>query len=148
MDESGKEGFIGEGARYIQSESEKIISFPLSNSYINDTLELSFWYKIDNKYPGAPYWELHGRNNDELKYRQKLHGLHLMETQDGWMKAVFELPAGENIESVTIHSNYRYPYYIDELLVRRLKDTIVYRNDGGLIAVSYTHLTLPTIYSV
>ena len=137
MDESGKEGFIGEGARYIQSESEKIISFPLSNSYINDTLELSFWYKIDNKYPGAPYWELHGRNNDELKYRQKLHGLHLMETQDGWMKAVFELPAGENIESVTIHSNYRYPYYIDELLVRRLKDTIVYRNDGGLIVNNY-----------
>ena len=54
--------------------------------------------------------------------------------------------------SVTIPFEYTYTIIIPHknipLLLQRCLDSVPLRNDVQIIAVSYTHLTLPTICSV
>jgi len=137
MDNNTQYAFAGSGARNIKAGNEEILSFPLSNSYNHDTLELSFWYYVDHDYSGGPVWDLICKQKGKITYKEKLHGLDLMETQDGWMKVVFELPTKKEFESVTIESNSRHPYYIDEVLVRRIQDTISMGIDGELFVNNY-----------
>ena len=137
MDEDMTHAFAGTGGRLINAGEEEILSFPLSNSYNHDTLELSFWYHVDHDYSGGPVWELVCKKEGKVRHQEKLHGLDLMRTQDGWMKALFQLAVEEDLESVTIESSARHPYYIDELLVRRIQDTIFKRIDGELIVNNY-----------
>ncbi len=135
--ESSKvKAFVGKGSRKLDVGKQTILAYPISVDK-NDSLNISLWYYADPSISGGPWWTAQSLSKGKVTEEQKTWSLNLTDTQKGWLRVEFLLPVTSEIDEIKLLSEYRNPAYIDELLVRRAKDTISLRRDDLLLYNNY-----------
>ena len=126
-EESTAHAYVGKGCRLIKPGKQTFLKYELSPEYANDALNVSFWYYADPTISGGPSWTLKGMKEDKVETKSKIWALSLMDTQNGWLRVAFNLPIGKEFTELTLTSEFKHNSYIDELLIKRVNDTICHK---------------------
>ena len=133
-------GYSGNSSQYIERGQEELLSLPIDNSYLNsesDTLELSFWYYVENDRFGFPIWQVDGISGDTKTYESSLFGNSILESHNGWLRASFILPMSDQIDHISLSSDSKISYYIDNLMVRNINHNTTTITDGEVFYNNY-----------
>ncbi|WP_116105190.1 hypothetical protein [Lewinella sp. IMCC34191] len=131
METSDDFAFVGNGSQRATPQWEILAEIPLDTTLRSDTLELSLWNYVDRRYFGGPIFYVNFMNDeDEWISEQRRWINDSPNTQNGWLRADFTFRAPPGTTWLRVIGEYAFPYYVDELLLRRWDTPVLLDTNG------------------
>lgn len=137
------EHFDGEGPSFdcngykeVDRGRQPIAEFVLSE-LDSERIEVSFWNLVESKYQGGPWYILQFLKDENLVSEHKEWALDQINTQNGWLRVSIESEVPSEANTLRLFSNYDQRSIIDEMLIRKTQDSIVYKCKNRLFVNNY-----------
>lgn len=131
--------FFGEGSQRVGKNWQDVFKLPVDSLRDSAAYDVSFWVYTDGRRFGGPkfYLKLEDGKGDKVSEQYQWTNT-VYETQRGWQRVAFrvdEIP--ENTTMLKLISNYDHPYYVDEVLIRPVRSSVLVEAPEGSLYNNY-----------
>ena len=125
-EENKTTAYAGSGCSYVPKGNHEICTFRELDQFRNDSIDISFWNKVDKTRPGGPRWAVSIYSGNNILSERTLWALDVLDTHQGWLRISFDLKLPETADRLVISSKHHSDSYVDEILIRRKAENVYY----------------------
>ncbi len=123
--------FCGAGAFRPPEGRATVWEGPVAASYLGQRCELSGWVYMDHDFHGNVEWFVVQKDSaGQVVKQDHYNSFHAQDTQEGWLRASLPIDIQPHTARLAIDVYYQFPSRIDEVLFRRMQDTVFYQPPG------------------